>query len=165
MELFEQGRVIQRSCGDAFAKFRHFFGHRSNTLLIFRRKKKWTQKRAVHAVAKRQLLFAQRFVESFCEFTRARHTRFQQRVPDFGRILRACPECRSAAHVAFGSGTTAFTCAVAVALCAAAFGAPTNPPDAPIPSISSQRGHGFDGAPFSARSITRRDILSSTISK
>ena len=58
-------------------------------------------------------------------------------------------------------GIVAITLAHAVR--AIAFGAPVNPAAAPMPSISSQRGQGFEGAPFSARSITRRAIFSTTV--
>src|SRR5881227_2565530 len=47
----------------------------------------------------------------------------------------------------------------------ALFGAPVKPAAAPMPSISSQCGQGFEALPWSARSITRRAIFSTTCSK
>src|SRR5580704_9832323 len=44
-------------------------------------------------------------------------------------------------------------------------GAPVKPVAAPMPNISSQRGHEFAGEPRSARSITRRAMRSTTVSK
>src|SRR5262245_32777882 len=97
----------------------------------------------------------------------------QQSVPELGRRAghgaHGMARNRAGAHLALAPASAELAELVAVtfavATCAAAFGAPMTPEAAPTPSSSSQRGHGFDAAPLSARSITRRDILSSTISK
>src|SRR6266481_10129 len=115
----------------------------------------------------------------FREFRRAVQLHLQQFVPLLRGLVRNIAGRRSRrrahAHFVFApplavslvepppAGAVADTFAAAV--CAAAFGAPVNPAAAPTPSISSQRGHGFDGAPCNARSITSRAIFSTTISK
>src|ERR1700693_4569774 len=62
-------------------------------------------------------------------------------------------------------------CDCAAAACVLSFGAPVKPATPPscvpavLPTISSQRGHELQTSPLSARSITRRAILSTTCSK
>src|SRR5215467_2579879 len=107
MELLEQGSVFQRSRSNAFAKLSHLLGYCPNALLIFRRKKKRPQKRAMDAIAKGQLLAAELFIELFGEFSRANHLRFQQGMPMLRRIFAARHWCNSAMHYPFMSCVTA----------------------------------------------------------
>ena len=66
----------------------------------------------------------------------------------------------------FGEAEGADVATVAAPAAAAnAPGAPTKPEAAPTLSISSQRGHGSEAAPWRARSMTRRVIFSTTCSK
>src|SRR5215831_17775177 len=129
----------------------------------------------MYSVAERELCRAQFVVELFGELRGPCELLLEQSVPELGRWTgngaHGIGRSRAAAHLAFAPASAdapelaTVVVTLAAATCAAALGAPMTPEAAPTPSISSQRGHGFDAAPLSARSMTRRDILSSTISK
>src|SRR5579859_1950568 len=121
---------------------------------ILRRKEIWAEKRAVHPVAKGQLGIVQ-FLQKFgWKFRRLLEQGAEEVIPAFNRVLA-------------GSGSEAGYHRFVVpdgAACAAR-SAPVNPAAAPMPSISSQRGQVLAMFPCSARSITNRDIFSTTCSK
>src|SRR5271155_3907357 len=107
----------------------------------------------MHAVAEGEPLGAHTSVELGAKCRRELHVRAQQPVPNIhGRRRSAGRLRRTTAHALFAPARD-FD------------GAPVNPFAAPIPSISSQRGQGPEGAPFSARSITNCAMRSTTCLK
>src|SRR6266851_9220224 len=172
--------VVERCCNYALANFCDRLGDRSNPLLIFRRKKKRAQEGAVHAIAIGELGFPHSLEQILRKRRHSQERRFQNLVPFLLGGRRRHRRCGRACHfvvvpddpagrVALAGSAWVFVagadCPPADCAAAALFGAPVNPAAEPIPSISSQRGHGFEALPFSARSMTSRAIFSTTISK
>ncbi len=150
--LREKRRVDERLLDDALSQPRDSLGDFAHTLFVFCRQEEWPQKWAVDAVAERQPFGAHACVHFRAECRAEFNIRAQQPVPNAGwRRRRAHCVCR-----------------LAHAFLASAFcrdGAPVKPAAAPMPTISSHRGHGFAGLPLRARSITRRAMRSTTCSK
>src|SRR5882724_10553110 len=172
--------VVERGRDNALADFGDRLGNGSNALLIFRRKKKRAQERAVDTVAKGELGLAHALEQILGKRWHSQKCRLQNFVPFLLRRRRCRRRCGSARHFVVVPDDPAGRVAVAGAACvfaagadgppadcaaAALFGAPVKPAAAPIPSISSQRGHGFVALPFTARSTASRAIFSTTISK
>src|SRR5579859_651093 len=169
MKLRKKMVVLERGGHDAFAEIGDGFRNRAHALFLFRREKKRTQERAVDTVAESEVCAAQPFKQVFRERGKAQERGFQNFGPILCRIGRSLRRCRSAGHFALGSGDGEEKLAAWRGAndwsAAMLLGAPVNPLAAPTPSISSQRGHGFETSPCRARSMTRRAILSTTCSK
>src|SRR5215467_2693586 len=111
----------------------------------------------MHAVAEGEFGRAQLLVELFGELRRVRELFFQQFMPELGRRARngghGIVRRSTGAHLALAPASAeapepaTVVVTLAAATCAAALGAPMTPAAAPTPSISSQRGHGFDASP------------------
>src|SRR5579859_1111209 len=161
--------VFQRSRHNTFTEVGDGLGNFTDAFFIFWREKKRTQERAVDTVAESEVCAAQPFKQVFRQRGKAQERGFQNFGPILCRIGRSLRRCRSAGHFALGSGDGEEKLAAGRGAddwpAAMLLGAPLNPLAAPTPSISSQRGHGFETSPCRARSMTRRAILSTTCSK
>src|SRR6266849_2862729 len=62
VELREEAAICEGGRGDALPPRGNGFGDDANALLVFRRKKEWAQERAMHAIAKGELLASVRQV-------------------------------------------------------------------------------------------------------
>ena len=98
MKLCEKMFVFESGGDDALAKIRDRFRNGADALFVFRRKKKWAQKRAVDAVAESEFCVAHPFEQIFRESGHAQKRSLQNLVPLFGGIVRSYRRCRSAGH-------------------------------------------------------------------
>src|SRR6202046_4734844 len=106
----------------------------------------------MYPVAEREFLRSHARSQLSAKRGRKLHVRTQEPVPKLRGGRRRLRSPDGTAHAVFAPARP-FS------------GAPVKPVAAPMPNISSQRGQEFAGEPWSARSITRRAMRSTTVSK
>jgi len=157
MKLRKQGLVFERRGCQALAESCKSFRGMAHEGFILRREEKWAEKRAVNAIAEGQLGVLQLFEKILRKIRRLLEQGPEKLIPGLNWVLPGSGSVARCHRFAVPDGADCAACATR--------GAPVNPAAAPMPSISSHRGQVLAMFPCRARSITSRDIFSTTCSK